>query len=159
MINKTLVSKFKNWVIFFFQDILEEEVDHRVKNKLKEEREKLEFQKVTLNYPIGTEIIVRTNEPGPLIHGKVIGHRVNAEKGSWIEYQDLETGNGMFSFYSDFTYYHPEIWRILSTLTWNEQWNILSRGRSIILYEDKKRKELYTKEFLTEVQKLSKDIS
>lgn len=146
------------WVQRWFEYEIKQREDafHAMKAKQREN------DKVTLNYPKGTKVIIRTNEPGPLLVGHVTDYFPDKRGNIYAIGITQADGSHFMTLNTSPAYYHPAIVEALSKLEWNEQWNVLSsRGLVIIDPKEKERKEGYTyggtdlsaKDEVTEIQK------
>lgn len=102
--------------------------------------------RLQINYPIGTKVILLSNEPysveepNKLLIGFVSGvDYIGLSEKETLIFQDIE-GNEVLCLND------PLIWDIdlenaLNKLSWNERWNIYTKGFYIIDEETKLRKE------------------
>lgn len=106
-----------------------------------------QMKKLQVNYPIGTKIIVISNEPyqhgdfNEICVGEVLAYDAITMSGQPVIIYKDERADEEFMSLSEPMYYSQELFDSLSKLTWDERWNIYSRGVSIISKEDAKRKE------------------
>ena len=105
---------------------------------------------IQVAFPINTKIIIVGNEPtkgddpNKLIIGTVVDHQNINENCAFVVYHD-DSGNEYMTF-SKPLYYSEELENALLKLTWDERWNIVSGGWSVLKKEDIQRKEEYTKD-------------
>jgi len=104
------------------------------------------IEKLEINFPIGTEVIIITNEPNrnsKNVNDIIIGTVVDYEDyghSAFVVYSE-NTTNAEYVSMTDPLYYSKELEQALNKLDWYERWNIYSRGLSIITKETAQRKE------------------
>ena len=77
---------------------------------------------VEINYPIGTKVIIRSNEPEPLY----VGHITSYEERFNEPIITLESGQEVLCGGS-IAWYTEERYKALCKLTWDEQYNVMSK--------------------------------
>lgn len=87
-------------------------------------------QATYINYPLGTIVIFRSNEPGPLIIGPVVEHS-HLEDKILLGVKCRETRNVVYSLNNTPPYWTEERETALKKLSWLEQWNVLSKYHSM----------------------------
>jgi len=102
------------------------------------------MNKIQINYPIGTKVIIIGNEPNKedpnkLLIGEVVGYE-NINDKYFIKWKAPNVDKVYMTF-SEPLVYSKELENSLNKLTWDERWNIYSRGWSIISKETAKKKE------------------
>lgn len=145
---KILEKWFSNFVFYLFkkycsvqlkelQELIERNFKSNARFNLLVE---MENEALIINYPIGTQVILRSNEPEPYVIGTVAGFEVVGKNGQLILVVKTDDGKTVYTTDTKPFYYHEELVKALDKLEWWEQWNIKSRGLSILTEKDSVRK-------------------
>jgi hypothetical protein len=135
---------FKSKIDALITQWVHKELAHERAAQYERERDRHNIALKT-NYPIGTVVIVRSNEPGPYTVAEVVGYiQVTKSKELCLDLVDKKTGKEFITFSDTPMYWSEELEKALSKLEWNEQWNIYANGKCIIGESEKLRKEAYT---------------
>lgn len=132
---------------FLFAERIADLVKNQVADNVSKEMDVFEVnwynRRTMVNYPHGTEVIIRSNEPDPLLVGKVSGYfygnKHNQICGLFVK--DKNTGEEFLTLDTDPFYYNDEIFAALKKLKWWDQWNIKARGICSLTEEQALRKE------------------
>ena len=102
-----------------------------------------EKRKATLiNYPVGTKVILRSNEPNDLVIGHVISHLdIAPHREILITVKDDKTEKEITTLNPKPAIWSQEAEDALLKLNWAEQWNVMSSGNYIITRGHKWRRE------------------
>jgi len=106
-----------------------------------------EMMKLKINYPLGTKIIVLSNEPyskenfNKLIIAEVVGYEeITKAKKPVLLYTEI--GDNKISFCNGIIAYHNDrLEKLLNSHTWYDRYNLLSAGKMEIDEEFAKERE------------------
>lgn len=120
----TLIQKY-------FSQELKSYTDSFKENHYRELEKTHAAKRVYANYPIGKKVIVRSNEPDDLFIGKVTGYWVHEKSQQVFLIITDESGKEISPMDNSPFYWTKEREAALRKLSWDEQWNCLSKYHSI----------------------------
>lgn len=104
------------------------EIDSIVRHRLQEALIKQQEEKLLCNYPVGRKVIIRSNEPGPLMIATVSGHiRITQAQELVCTFKEEGTGKETIFFGGNPMYWCQEREDALNKLTWDEQYNVSTK--------------------------------
>lgn len=92
------------------------------------------------NYPVGTQVIIRSNEPQDLVIGTVVGYEQIRNK-CLLLVKNHKTNEVIMPLDNQPAIFYQERLDALSKLNWAEQWNVMSKSHYFIDQETFKYKE------------------
>lgn len=135
-----IIPLFPDQLGRFYHQTIAIEQDH-----LREKEAAQRNRKITVNYPVGTKIILRSNEPDELVIGEVVGYWRNNDQ-VFLSIKDAEIGVVYNSICTEPPYWSKEREAALRKLNWAEQWNVMSKYYDIDEEHQKNRERAYREE-------------
>lgn len=143
-----------NLVKKHFKKELSEYVISLKKTHIYEYEQEKENNKLKINYPINQKVILRSNEPNDLIIGEVVDYNLHENSNQiFLVIKDIKTNEILYPFDKEPPYWTEEREKALNKLSWDEQWNVLTKYYSITK-ESKEIKE--SDEYLTRTNQFKK---
>lgn len=128
---KKILWKF---VSYLFQKEIASHVESFRRTHFIQEEKKQDQRRVKVNYPIGTKVIIRSNEPDDLLIGLVVEHVLHENSGSlYLKIKEESTGNFYCPLDNEPPYWTEDREKALRKLNWAEQWNVLCKYADIDL--------------------------
>ena len=106
-----------------------------------------EAERTYINYPKGRKVILRSNEPGELVIGPIVGYE-ECHNRVFLQIHDEKTGKIIMSLDNNPAYWNPSREKALRKLDWCEQWNAMTKYDTEMDEEHQKYKE--SPEYLTQ---------
>jgi hypothetical protein len=126
----------KNILFKLLSNVFQSEINQQVKSILNQK----EIDSTKINYPIGTEVIVRSNEPQDLVIGTVVGYQQLRNK-CLLLIKNNKTNEVIMPLDNQPAIFYKERFEALSKLNWADQWNVMSKSHYFIDTETFKYKE------------------
>lgn len=112
----------------YFKVEMSQLVDSHKEKHFRELNHAQENRRIKMNYPVGTKVIVRSNEPDDLFIGEVVGYQHHEKSDKYyLIIQDKVTGQEICPLDQAPPYWTKEREAALRKLNWAEQWNVLSK--------------------------------
>lgn len=117
-------------------------------NQIFSKKQRQEKRRSTVyNYPIGSKVIVRSNQPDDLLIGHVIRHEDMGESREiLLVIKDEKSGEEFMPLDNSPMHWSKEAEDALLKLNWVEQWNVMGKGNHILDQEYKIRREIAYRE-------------
>jgi hypothetical protein len=116
-----------NWFKNYFKKEISEYVASFKEVHYREVDEEKDTRRVTMNYPIGQKVIVRSNEPDDLFIGKVVNYMVHEKSNKTFLIIEDSDGKQICPLDRSPSYWTQERENALRKLNWAEQWNVMSK--------------------------------
>lgn len=107
--------------------------DSQKMNHFREMEEAQEIRRAEVNFPVGKKVIIRSNEPDPLFIGLVSGYELIQMKLQKVMLVKITSASGQTiqQPHTSLIPWAQEREDALNKLSWDEQWNVVSRFHTI----------------------------
>lgn len=142
----------RKWIWSKIQKCFQQEINILISSQKESHYREVKTQKdreaTVINYPAGTKILLRSNEPDPLCVCVVIGHEDFGKPDGKILLivKDVKTGAVLSSLNNSPACWSQEREEALNKLNWAEQWNVMSKYNSIDYDHQNRREQAYKEE-------------
>lgn len=116
---------YKMFSSFFRKEIAEAINAKKYSHYLEVSAEKRR-EKNVINFPVGTKVIYRSNEPDPLLVGKIVDHVPVSKAKTLLCVVECEKTGAKHMLMSDPVWWDEEREKSLMKLQWWEQWNVMN---------------------------------